>query len=118
MSEHSRREAIAKFALGRLASGRWLDRIVFYALWPAGKLQTIFMALQDHFAALNYIRDQIKLAPRPHPELLDWSKLIVKVSETKATDAGNVKKTPSFDAQVIPGSRDVAFRSDMNASPG
>jgi hypothetical protein len=50
------------------------------------------MALQDHFAALNYIRDQIKPAPRPHPEVLDWSKLIVKVSETKATDAGNVKK--------------------------
>jgi D-alanine transfer protein len=109
---------LLRFALRRLASGRWLDRLVFCALWPAGKLQTVVMAFQDHFAALNYIRDQIKPAPRPHPEVLDWSKLIAKVSETKPTDSRNVKKAPSFDAFVIPGSRDVAFRNDMNASPG
>jgi D-alanine transfer protein len=109
---------LLRFAVRRLASGGWLDRIVFCALWPAGKLQNISLALQDHFAALNYIRDQIKPAPRPHPQVIDWSKLIAKVSETKSPDAGNVKKTPSFDAQVIPGSRDVAFRNDMNASPG
>ena len=112
------RKPLLKFALRRLASGRWLDRIVFCVIWPAGELQTILMALQDHFAALNYIRDQIKPAPRPHPEGLDWSQLIAKVSETKPTDVNNVKKTPSFDAEVIPGSRDVAFRNDMNGSPG
>ncbi len=69
---------LLKFAVRRLASGGWLDRIVFCALWPAGKLQNILLALQDHFAALNYIRDQIKPAPRPHPQVLDWSKLIAK----------------------------------------
>jgi D-alanine transfer protein len=109
---------LLRFALRRLASGRWLDRLVFCALWPAGKLQTVWMAFQDHFAALSYIRDQIKPAPRPHPEVLDWSKLIAKVSETEPTDSSNVKKTPSFEALVIPGSRDVAFRNNMNASPG
>jgi D-alanine transfer protein len=109
---------LLRFALRRLASGRWLDRLVFCALWPAGKLQTVLMAFQDHFAALSYIRDQIKPAPQPHPEVLDWSKLIAKVSETEPTDSSNVKKDPSFDALVIPGSRDVAFRNDMNASPG
>ncbi|HSS18377.1 MAG TPA: D-alanyl-lipoteichoic acid biosynthesis protein DltD [Candidatus Dormibacteraeota bacterium] len=109
---------VLKFALRRLASGRWLDRIVFCALWPAGKLQTVLMALQDHFAALNYIRDQIKPAPRPHPQVLDWSKLIAKASETKSPDAGNVKKALTFDAPVVWGSRDTAFRSNMNASSG
>ena len=109
---------LLRFALRRLASGRWLDRLVFCALWPAGKLQTVLMAFQDHFAALSYIRDQIKPAPRPHPEVLDWSKLIAKVSETKPTDSSNVKNAPSFDALVIPRSRDVAFRNDMKASPG
>jgi D-alanine transfer protein len=109
---------LLRFALRRLASGHWLDRIVFCALWPAGKLQTILMAFQDHFAALNYIRDQIKPAPPPRPKVIDWSKLIAKASETKPTDAGNVKKSPNFDSQVIPGSHDVAFRNDMNASPG
>ena len=109
---------LLRFAARRLASGRWLDRLIFCALWPAGKLQTVLMAFQDHFAALNYIRDQIKPAPRPQPEVIDWSKLIAKVSETKPTDSSNVKEAPSLDALVIPGSRDVAFRNDMNASPG
>jgi len=109
---------LLRFALRRLASGGWLDRVIFCALWPAGKLQTALMTFQDHFAALTYIRDQIKPAPRLHPEALDWSKLIAKVSETKPAGSGNVKETPSFNALVVPGSRDVAFRNDLNASPG
>jgi len=109
---------LLEFALRRLASGRWLDRVIFCALWPAGKVQTSLLELQDHAAALNYIRHKIKPAPQPHAEVLDWSKLIGKVSGTKPSDAGPVKNAPSFDAQIIPGSRDVAFRSDMNASPG
>src|SRR5438128_1293184 len=46
---------LLEFALKRLASGRWLDRIVFCALWPIGKAQTTLLELQDHFAALDYI---------------------------------------------------------------
>jgi D-alanine transfer protein len=106
------------FALKRLASGRWLDRIVFYALWPAGKLQTILMELQDHFAALNYIRNQVKPAPPIHPKVIDWPILIAKASGTTPRDAVDVNKAASFDSQVSPSTRDVAFRSDMNASPG
>jgi D-alanine transfer protein len=109
---------LLRFALRRLASGGWLDRLIFCALSPAGKLQTVLMTLQDHFAALTYIRDQIKPAPRLHPEVLDWSKLIAKASETKPARSSNVKGTPSFDALVVPGSRDVPFRNDLNASPG
>lgn len=110
---------LLRFALRRLASGGWLDRLIFCALWPAGKLQTALMTFQDHFAALNYIRDQIRPAPRLHPEVLDWSKLIAKVSETKPAGSRNAaKETPSVDTLVVPGSRDVAFRNDLNASPG
>ena len=107
------------FALRRLASGSRLDRLVFCSVWPAGKLQTVLMTLQDHFAALNYIRNQIKPAPRPHPDVLNWPKLIAKVSETKAVEPGNVKEAPRFDhAFVVPGSQDVIFRHDLNESPG
>ena len=109
---------LLRFALRRLASGGWFDRIVFCALWPAGKLQTLLLALQDHFAALNYIQDQIKPAPRPHPQILDWSRLIGKASETESHDAGTVKKASSFEAPGVWESRDAAFRSNMNASPG
>ncbi len=34
---------LLRFAVRRLASGGWLDRIVFCALWPAGKLQNILL---------------------------------------------------------------------------
>jgi poly-D-alanine transfer protein DltD len=61
-----------EFALKRLASGRWLDRVVFCALWPLGKVQTAILELQDHFAAFTYIRHKIKPAPPNHLELLDW----------------------------------------------
>jgi D-alanine transfer protein len=109
---------LLRFALRRLASGGWLDRLIFCALSPAGRLQTALMTFQDHLAALAYIRDQIKPAPRLHPEVLDWSKLIAKVSETKPAGSGDIKETPSFDALVGPGSRDVAFLNGLNASPG
>jgi D-alanine transfer protein len=108
---------LLQLALRRLASGRWLDRMVFFALWPAGKVQTGLLALQDHLAALNYIRHEIKPAQQCHSEMLDWPKLIAKVGEPKPTDVDSVKNASSFDAQIIPGSRDAAFRSDMNASP-
>src|SRR5260370_42060607 len=65
-----------EFALRRLASGRWLDRAVFCALWPPGKAQTSLMELEDHLAALHHIRRHIKPAPQPHPEIPDSPKLI------------------------------------------
>src|SRR5437667_3637384 len=54
---------LLEFALKRLASGRLLDRVVFCALWPLGKVQNAILELQDHFAAFTYIRHKIKPAP-------------------------------------------------------
>src|SRR5437762_1052032 len=65
---------LLEFALTRLASGRWLDRIVFFALWPAGKLQTGLLEVEDHLAALHHIRHEIKPAPGLHLETPDWPK--------------------------------------------
>jgi D-alanine transfer protein len=107
-----------KFALKRLASGRWLDRVVFYALWPIGKTETAILALQDHFAAFRYIRHKIKPAPQRYPERPDWQKLIASVRGTETTDADKVTKASSPNEEETPGRRDLAFRDDMNASPG
>src|SRR5947207_4549963 len=107
-----------EFALKRLASRRWLDRVIFCALWPLGKVQTVIMECQDHFAALNYIRHKIKAAPQPHRETPDWPKLIASVSGTKTTDAEKVTKASSLDEGRTLSRQDVAFRSDMNASQG
>jgi D-alanine transfer protein len=109
---------LLEFALKRLASGRWLDRVAFCALWPIGKAQTALLELQDHFEALNYIRYNIKPAPQRQSEILDWVKLIAKVGRTKTADAGKIKRESSSDRQIARGRRDAMFRINMNASPG
>src|SRR5882762_2483926 len=105
-----------EFALKRLASGRWRDRLVFCVLWPIGKAQTTILELQDHFAASNYIRHKIKPAAPFHQEIRDWSKLIASASGTKTTDADKVTKASSLGEVKSSGRRDAAFRDRMNAS--
>src|SRR5438034_44555 len=108
---------LLEFALERLASGRWLDRIVFFALWPAGKLQTGLLEVEDHLAALHHIRHEIKPAPGLHLETPDWPKLIAKASRAKPADIGKPPKISRFDRQITPGSRNNGFQSAVNASP-
>ncbi len=90
---------LLEFALRRLASSRWLDRVVFYALWPLGKIQNAILDLQDHFAALAYVLHETKSAPRRHPEILDWPKLIAKVGERKVAD--KTKISPQLPANFV-----------------
>jgi D-alanine transfer protein len=108
---------LLEFALKRLASGRWLDRIIFCALWPIGKAQTTVLELQDHFAASNYIRHKIKPAALFHPETPDWSKLIESAGGTKITDKDTVTNASNLSRDKIE-RREDAFRRRMNASTG
>src|SRR5437867_3909860 len=100
-----------EFALKRLASGRLLDRVVFCALWPLGKVQTAILKLQDHFAAFNYIRHKIKPAPPSHLELLDWPNLISTVSGPESADEERPTKAASLNEEKIPGPSDAKFQS-------
>ena len=109
---------LLEFALRRLASDRWLGRVVFCALWPIGKVQNALLEMQDHFAALDYIWHQVKPAPRRHLEIIDWPKLITTVSALKTTDEDKPKKSSSLDEQIAPASRDAAFRNRMDVAPG
>ena len=106
-----------EFALKRLGSGRWLDRAVFWTLWPLGKAQTAIVQLQDHFAAFRYIRHKIGPAPPHHAETPDWPKLIAGVSGTWSTDADNLTKTSTLNEEKAL-NPDVAFQNDMNAAAG
>jgi D-alanine transfer protein len=106
-----------KFALERLASGSWLDRVLFCALWPVGKGQMMILELQDHFEALNYIRLQIKPAPSHRPQILDWPKLIASVGGTKIRDAEKVVFS-NLKEGTTRGPGDVTFRNDMNTAAG
>jgi D-alanine transfer protein len=109
---------LLEFALKRLASGRWLDRLIFCALWPIGKAQTTVIEFQDHFAAFNYIRHKIKPAAPFHPGTLDWSKLIADADESKITDRHAVTNASNLSGGKAVERRDNAFRDSMNASTG
>jgi D-alanine transfer protein len=108
---------LLEFALRRLASGRWLDRVVLRALWPIGKVQTAVMELQDHFAALDHIWHEIEPATR-RSEILDWPKLIAKVSGPESTDKGKIEKASNVNDQISQGSRDAAFRMRLDTAHG
>ena len=110
-------KSFLEFALRRLASGRLLDRMVFYALWPAGKIQAALFELEDHWAALHHIKRQTKPPPRLQEQLVDWSQLIANESKAKPADAGMIQQPSRFDRKISRGSRDVGFRSGVKASP-
>jgi len=106
-----------EFALRRLASGQLLDRVVFCALWPAGKIQTILFELEDHWEAVHHIQRQTKPPPRLQEETVDWSQFIAKVSKTRPADAGNIQQPSRFDRKITLGSRDVGFLNGVKRSP-
>jgi D-alanine transfer protein len=93
---------LLEFALERLASGQWSDRVVFYALWPLGKIQNVILNLQDHFAALSYVLRETKSAPRRRSVVLDWPKIIAKVSEHKVAVHDKNEEALRLDTQTVP----------------
>ena len=105
-----------EFALKRLASGHWLDRVIFCVPWPFGKAQTTILELQDHFAASNYLRRKIKSAEQFYAKTRDWSKLIASAGESNAIDADKVTKASSLGKRKMLDCRYTVFRERMNTS--
>jgi len=108
---------LLEFALKRLASSRRIDRVIFCALWPAGKIQSALFEVEDHLAAFDHIRHDTKSIPQLRAETIDWPQLIAKASKARPADTGNIQQPSRIDRKVTPGSRDFAFRSGINASP-
>ena len=106
-----------EFALRSLASGQLLDRVVFCALWPAGKIQTALYELEDHWAAVHHIQRQTKPPPQLQEETVDWPQFIAKASKARPADAGNIQQPSRFDRKITAGSRDVGFLSGVTGSP-
>jgi D-alanine transfer protein len=107
---------LLEFALRRLASGQLLDRVVFYALWPAGKIQTALLELEDHWAAVRHIQRQITTPPPLQEQPVDWPSFIAKASKARPADAGQIQQPSRFDRKITAGSRDVGFRSGIKES--
>lgn len=104
---------LLEFALRRLASGGLLDRIIFCALWPMGKMQNAILNLQDHFAAMSYIFYKPKSRARLQHQVIDWPRLLAKASETAdASEKQNV--VPESDKQKPLRLSDAWFLSSLN----
>jgi D-alanine transfer protein len=104
------------FALSRLASGGPLDRLVFSALWPLGKLQNMILDLQDHFAAVSYILYGPKSGASLHPQILDWPSLIAKASETASASEKQKVMGLGTDNQKAARRSDAWFLQNLNRS--
>jgi D-alanine transfer protein len=104
------------FALGRMASGGPLDRIVLSALWPLGKVETTILDLQDHFAAVTYLLHEPKFAVSLHPQTLDWSDLIAKASETAGAREKQAGAASGSEQQTVPRRDDAWFLRNLNQS--
>src|SRR5207249_154619 len=48
-------DPLLKFALDRLADGSQLNRVLYFAVLPLGKLQNVALRLQDHWQSLTVI---------------------------------------------------------------
>jgi Protein involved in D-alanine esterification of lipoteichoic acid and wall teichoic acid (D-alanine transfer protein) len=106
---------LLEFALRRLVSGRPLDRIVFWIIWPLGKIQNVVMDIQDHFAALNYILREAKSAPPRHPKILDWPKLIAEAGERGVRSLDKNENGKNLGQRIVTGRRDDKwFREHVN----
>jgi D-alanine transfer protein len=111
------KDPLVKFALSRLASGRPLDQLVFWTLWPLGKIENAVMDLQDHFEAMIYILRARKSAPARHLQTLDWPALTAKAEESSASAQWEEESGKQLHKPLVPGSRDAWFRPRMTHAP-
>jgi len=95
--------------LRRLARGTRLDRALYYAAWPLGKLQNAIARLQDHFEAALHIEslpDTLNL--RRKPRVLNWADNLRKAEALSRDLAAKSKAAPKL-TQKPRGSRDELF---------
>jgi len=96
------------FALRRLAGDSALDRLLYAAVWPLGKVANAVGRAQDHIeAGLHIAESNEKAAPEPaRIPGLNWTEILrrtsVKVKTTKPPVSPRLIKRAK-------GSRDVAF---------
>jgi len=78
-------DPILNFALENLADDVWSNRVLYYAVWPLGKLQTAIIRLQDQWEALQAILTQPHLPPNEpcRPATLNWPQLEAQASKNK-----------------------------------
>jgi len=108
---------LLEFALRRLSSGNWFDRLIFCAILPLGKIYTAGLELQDHFSAVAHIMYTTKPAPALQRQRPDRPTPVAKASEAKIYAPAKVENAPANVESITPGRLDSRFRNRMNAAP-
>ena len=108
---------LLEFALRRLSTGSWSDRLIFRAILPFGKIYTAGLELQDQFAAVAHILYVTKPALAQQRQRLDRPVTIANVSETNIRAQAKVENAPMKVQSMARGRLDPLFLSRMNAAP-
>ncbi|MEQ1859031.1 MAG: D-alanyl-lipoteichoic acid biosynthesis protein DltD [Chthoniobacteraceae bacterium] len=95
--------------LHRLARGTTLDRALYYAAWPLGKLRNGVARLQDHFESALHIIDLPDAPDSPRrARVLNWAENLRKAEALSRDLAAKSKGAPKL-TQKPRGSRDELF---------
>ena len=102
-------------ALRRLAGDTALDRALYAALFPLGKLQLWIGRAQDHFEAAEHIEDiRAPLAAEKRPRKMNWAATLRQAGEIAKKMKATAKKpgAPAL-AKRPKGSRDKAWLATL-----
>lgn len=121
------KDPVLQYALEQLASGTLQGTVLYDAVWPLGKLQTLVIELQDHFATVTYIRSLQKLNPEVvrRPSTIQWQTLAAQARKQQITQANNnpygfdnsIWKSKFAHFKIKPaGSGDQAYLANMDRS--
>ncbi len=116
---------LLKFALEKLASDSALDQVLYYASMPLGKLQLVFIRLQDHYATVDFIRhrssEELKVTRKPNQ--IEWAAVaaVAESEQIKNTDSNpyavdNLKWKQIEDLMNNPipvGTKDDSFKAGV-----
>jgi D-alanine transfer protein len=85
------KEPLLRFALERLADGSPLDRALYYAVWPLGRLWTSVLELQDHWETLTFIwaHTELNAEVARVPAAIDWQALEAQAQQEQEASANN-----------------------------
>jgi D-alanine transfer protein len=107
---------LLKFALQRLASPHWLDRLAYGAIWPLGKMHQTVLDVQDHFGALVHVLWERRHIPALHESRpLNWEELITRASSRISSRGSEGERSPEAETPTTAGSN-ANFRRLMNTT--
>lgn len=82
-------QPLLDFAAWRLRRNKATEDLLYCILIPLGKLQYAILALQDHWATREVLRENQSPAQTPSPQVPDWPALVAEATEECILLAGD-----------------------------